>query len=224
MRTAGPILAVRGLRVERAGRTVLEDVDADVPPATVTALLGPSGAGKTSLLRCLVRLDEPAAGSVTFDGDDVQGLDACVLRRRVALVAQSPVMLPGTVRDNLAYGLDEPGDPELTEALVAAGLAAEFLDRDAARLSGGEAARVAVARALARSPRVLLLDEPTASLDGHAAAGIEALLVRMAARGLAVVVVTHDVAQARRVASRAVHLARGRVEHEGEIATVAGSR
>lgn len=166
MAADAPILAIRGLRAERAGRTVLEDVDAGFPAGAVTALLGPSGAGKTSLLRCLVRMDEPAAGSVTFDGDDAQGLDACVLRRRVALVAQTPVMLPGGVRDNLAYGLDEPDDSELVEALGAAGLDPDFLDRDASQLSGGEAARVAVARALTRSPRVLLLDEPTASLDG----------------------------------------------------------
>jgi len=220
----GPILAARGLRAERAGKAVLDGVDLDVPAGAVTALMGPSGSGKTSLLRCLVRLDEPVAGRVTFEGEDFRSLDACLLRRRVALVAQSPAMLPGDVRANLAYGLDIPQEDELHQALAAAGLPAELLDRDAARLSGGETARVAVARALTRSPRVLLLDEPTASLDGRAAAGIEALTVCLAARGLAVLVVTHDEAQSRRIASRAVRLLRGKVKEEGELAIVGGAR
>lgn len=224
MRPDGPILAARGLRAERAGKMVLDAVDLDVPAGAVTALLGPSGSGKTSLLRCLVRLDEPVAGTVTFEGADFRELDACLLRRQVALVAQSPAMLPGDVRANLAYGLDTANEAELVEALAAAGLPREFLQRDAGRLSGGESARVAVARALTRSPRVLLLDEPTASLDGRAAAGIEALAVRMAARGLAVVVVTHDASQARRIASREVRLMRGRVVDEVELATVTAAR
>src|SRR5262245_53230852 len=93
-----PCLAVRGLRQERGGRLVLDDVSLDVPAGHVTALLGASGAGKTSLLRCLVGLDWPVAGQVEFDGTDISTLDACTLRRRVALVAQTPVMFAGDVR------------------------------------------------------------------------------------------------------------------------------
>jgi len=219
-----PILAVRGLSAIRARRVVLEDVALEIPAATVTALLGPSGAGKTSLLRCLVRLDEPAEGSVRLDGVDVRRLDAGLLRRRVGLVAQSPVMLPGDVRANLAYGLTSPREGELVAALEAADLDADFLHRPADQLSGGERARVAIARALTRSPEVLLLDEPTASLDAHAATAIEVLMLRLAARGLAVLMVTHDVAQARRVATRAVRLERGRVAAQGPVAAVAGRR
>jgi len=218
-----PILAVHGLSAIRARRVVLEDVALEIPAATVTALIGPSGAGKTSLLRCLVRLDEPAAGSVRLDGADVRGLDAGLLRRRVALVAQAPVMLPGDVRANLAYGLDAPREAELVAALEVADLDADFLHRPADRLSGGERARVAIARALTRSPEVLLLDEPTASLDARAATAIEVLMLRLAARGLAVLVVTHDVAQVRRVATRAVRLEGGRVRAQGLVAAVAGS-
>jgi ABC-type iron transport system FetAB ATPase subunit len=166
----------------------------------VTALVGPSGAGKSSLLRSLVRLDEPAGGRVLVDGRDATELEPCELRRRVGLVAQAPVMLPGDVRANLAYALEAPQAAALEDALAATGLGASFMDRDARALSGGEAARVAVARALTRHPGALLLDEPTAALDREAAAPVEALVRELATRGLAIVIVTHDEAQAERVA------------------------
>ncbi|MDQ3608870.1 MAG: ATP-binding cassette domain-containing protein, partial [Actinomycetota bacterium] len=149
----GARLAAQGLTVWRGDRRVLDAVDLDVAPDAVTALLGPSGAGKTSLLRALVRLEVPAAGRVELDGRDVRELDPRVLRRRVGLVAQRPVMLAGTVAENLALGLVDPPPPRLAEALRATGLDPDaFLARSAAELSGGEAARVAVARALVRGP------------------------------------------------------------------------
>jgi ABC-type transport system involved in cytochrome bd biosynthesis fused ATPase/permease subunit len=208
----GTRLAAHGLTVWRGDRRVLDAVDLQVPPDAVTALLGPSGAGKTSLLRTLVLLETPAAGRVDLDGRDVRELDPRVLRRRVGLVAQRPVMLPGTVAANLALGLVDPQPRRLAHALRATGLEPEaFLGRTAAELSG-EAARVAVARALVRDPGALLLDEPTAGLDHRAAAAVEALIVRLAARGITVLVVTHDEAQARRVSTRAVRLRDGRIE------------
>ena len=172
----------------------------------LTALAGPSGAGKTSLLRAVVRLDEPASGRVLLDGTDARELDPRALRRRVGFVAQAPVMLPGTVRDNLAYGLAAAAEHALAEALRATGLDPGFLGRDAAQLSGGEQARVAIARALTRDPGALLLDEPTASLDPEATAVVERLLAVLAARGLGLLVVTHDAAQAGRIADHTVRL------------------
>lgn len=209
----GARLAAHGLTVWRGDRRVLDAVDLDVPPGAVTALLGPSGAGKTSLLRTLVRLEAPATGRVELDGRNVRELDPRALRRRVGLVAQRPVMLPGTVAANLALGLVDPPPLGLADALRATGLEPDaFLGRAATELSGGEAARVAVARALVRGPGALLLDEPTAGLDHRAAAAVEALVVRLAARGTTVLVVTHDEAQARRLATRAVRLRDGRIE------------
>jgi putative ABC transport system ATP-binding protein len=190
---------------------VLDDVSLDVPAGQVTALLGPSGAGKTSLIRCLVGLDWPTAGRVEFGGTDISTLDACTLRRRVALVAQTPVMFAGDVRANLVYGLDDPPEESLGAALVSAGLSHSFLKRDARALSVGQSARVAIARALTREPRALLLDEPTAALDPDATRGIEELIRSLAQRGLAVLVITHDLSQAARVASRSVRLDQGRV-------------
>jgi len=209
--TSAPCLAVRDLRHERGGRLVLDDVSLDVPAGTVTALLGDSGAGKTSLLRCLVGLDRPVAGRVEFEGTDIAALDARLLRRRVALVTQTPVMFAGDVRENLAYGLDAPSEDGLTAALDDAGLDRSFLDREARALSVGQSARVAIARALVRGPRALLLDEPTAALDAQAAHGIEQLIGSLAAARLAVLLITHDLAQAERTAGRSLRIDAGRI-------------
>jgi putative ABC transport system ATP-binding protein len=203
------------LAIARGGRVVADGIDLRVPAGEVTALVGPSGAGKSSLLRCLVRLDEPAGGRVLVDGRDASELEPCALRRRVGLVAQAPVMLPGDVRANLAYGLREPAPAALAEALAATGLEGSFMDRQARELSGGEAARVAVARALTRDPGALLLDEPTAALDRAAAASVEELVRSLAQRGLAILIVTHDEAQAARVGTRTARLRDGRLEVDG---------
>jgi ABC-type transport system involved in cytochrome bd biosynthesis fused ATPase/permease subunit len=206
-----PVLEARDLRVARGGRVVLDGVDLTLAPGKVTALLGDSGAGKTTLLRCLVGLESVAAGTVRFNGVDLLDLDRCELRRRVGFVAQDPVMLPGDVRANLAYALPDAEAASLAAALDAVGLDRAFLDRDARELSGGERARVAIARALVRDPKVLLLDEPTASLHAEAVAAVERLIAGLAERGIAVVVVTHDEAQAQRVATVAVRMGAGRV-------------
>jgi ABC-type iron transport system FetAB ATPase subunit len=206
-----PVLEVRGLCAERGGRTVLHQVDIAVAAGRVTALVGDSGAGKTSLLRCIVGLDTISSGKVTFDGSDTRSLDPRELRQRIALVAQTPTMLPGDVRANLLYALPDADGTVAAEAIAAVGLDRTLLDRDAQQLSGGERARVAIARALARRPRVLLLDEPTASLHAEAAGEIERLMTRLAADGIAIVVVTHDAAQAGRVADDEIRLDSGQV-------------
>ena len=212
------MIETRGLDVARGGRVVARGIDLAVAAGEVMALVGPSGAGKSSLLRCVVRLDEPAGGTVLVAGQDAATLDPCALRRRVGLVAQAPVMLPGAVRDNLAYGLDAPQG--LEDVLTAAGLDRTFLDRPARELSGGEAARVAIARALARDPGALLLDEPTAALDRDSAAAVEDLVRALARRGLAILIVTHDEAQAARVATAATRLEGGAVTAQGPAGAV----
>ncbi len=217
---AGHRLELRDLTVARGERVVASGISLGLAGGEVTALVGDSGAGKSTLLRSIVRLDEPAAGSVLVDGRDAREIDPCELRRRVGLVMQAPVMLPGDVRANLAYGLRDPDTVALGEALAGTGLDRSFLDREARELSGGETARVAVARALVRDPRALLLDEPTAALDAASAAAVEALVRRLAEAGLAVLVVTHDESQAARIADRAARLGAGRLEASGAAAEV----
>ncbi len=202
--TAG--LVARGVVVSLGGRPVVRGAELHVEPGHVTGLLGASGSGKSMLLRACVRLVEIDAGTIALDGEDVGELDARELRRRVGLVAQAPVMLPGSVADNLRYGVDGLSDEALHEALGAAGLAGSFAERAAADLSGGERARVALARALTRGPRLLLLDEPTAALDRESAEHIGATLRRLAGRGLGVCLATHDLAFADRWLDRTVRI------------------
>ena len=179
-------------------------------PSGSTALLGPSGSGKSTLLRLLNRLADPDAGVVRFHGTDVRELDPLELRRRVGLVPQLPAPVPGSVADNVCFGPRLDGrevDPEGPVRL--AGLDPSFLDRDASRLSVGEQQRVMLARALALEPEVLLLDEPTASLDPTATGAVEDAL-----RGLhdvSLVLVTHSRDQADRLTERTIRLRDGRV-------------
>ena len=188
---------------------MLLDVTLSIPPGS-TALLGPSGAGKSTLLRLLNRLADPDEGTVRFHGSDVRELDPLDLRRRVGLVPQLPAPVPGSVADNVAFGPrlhGEEVDPE--RPLQLAGLDASFADRDASRLSVGEQQRVMLARALALEPEVLLLDEPTASLDAAATGAVEEALRGLS--GVSLVLVTHDRGQAERLAERTIELHAGRI-------------
>jgi ABC-type multidrug transport system fused ATPase/permease subunit len=202
-------IEVTGLSVRRAGRPVLSGVTFSAPRGVAVALVGGSGTGKSTLLRCLNRLAEPDAGTIRLDGADIRALDPPLLRRRVALVSQTPVMLPGTVEENLAYGVPGLGRAAMDDALAAAGLDASFLRRAARELSGGERARVALARALTRDPDAILLDEPTAALDPRTAQLVARTVAALAERDLAVIVATHDLALAGEVATRAIALADG---------------
>lgn len=150
----------------------------------LTTMIGPSGAGKTTLLRLLTRLDDPDGGVVLFEGKDVRDYDVLELRRRVQHVGQVPVTFPGTVADNIG--------PEADALLARVGLDPRLKDREADRLSVGEAQRMALARSLALGPDVLALDEPTSALDTVSKAGIERLIRELADSGLTVVMVTHD--------------------------------
>jgi putative ABC transport system ATP-binding protein len=188
---------------------VLQDVSLSIPSGS-TALLGPSGSGKSTLLRLLNRLADPDEGVVRFHGTDVRELDPLELRRRVGLVPQLPAPVPGSVADNVQFGPRLEGrevDPEPPVRM--AGLDSSFLDRDATRLSVGEQQRVMLARALALEPEVLLLDEPTASLDEDAKGAVEGALRDLG--GVSLVLVTHDPGQAERLAERTIRLRDGRV-------------
>ena len=210
-------LEARRISLQRARHWVLTDVDAAFHRRLVTAIVGPSGAGKTSLLRCLNRLEEPQSGEVLLDGANIRTLDPTTLRKRVGMIFQTPILFQGSIRSNLSYGLDGVDDRALLETLDAVGLSRSFLERDSTALSVGQGQRVCIARALVRGPEVLLMDEPTSALDKDATARIEALIRDLAEGGLAIVLVTHDLAQASRVADRALLLVEGRVQAQGSM-------
>jgi putative ABC transport system ATP-binding protein len=209
---AGPLFEFAHLSVRGAGDTWrLRDADGSVPAAGVTALVGPSGSGKSTLLRCCNRLEVPSEGVVRFRGDDLATLDVLTLRRRVAMVFQRPTPFPGTCRENLRVA--DPGldDDRACTLLARVRLAPEFLERNATQLSGGEAQRLCLARSLAVGPEVVLMDEVTSSLDPAARRGLEELARTLADDGVPVVWVTHDLAQARRLADTTIVVVRGHI-------------
>lgn len=213
-------LQVEGLYLTKSGRPVLNDINLNLPRATCTTIVGPSGAGKTSLLRCMNGLDRPERGRVLLDGEDIRALPPTQLRRRVGMLLQVPVVFAGSILDNLLYEVD--GDHETARrALAQAGLNESFLDRAPGALSVGEAQRLCIARALTRAPEVLLLDEPTHALDRNATSLIERTVATLVDdEGLTVVFVTHDLAQAQRVGHLCVALANGVVRYRGPAADV----
>jgi putative ABC transport system ATP-binding protein len=212
------LFELEGLRVDLGGRTVLDVPSLAVGDRGITVLAGPSGAGKSTLLRLCNRLEVPTEGTIRFRGVDVAGLDPLAHRRRVGMVFQRPAPFPGTVRDNLRVACSalDANEPFFVDALEQAGLDAGFLDRRADDLSGGEAQRACLARTLVTRPEVLLLDEPTSSLDPAATAELESRAMALAAAGVPVVWVSHDLAQVQRIADDVVVLVGGRVADDHE--------
>jgi ABC-type methionine transport system ATPase subunit len=197
--------------------TILTDISVDVERGGALTLVGPSGSGKSSLLRCLNRLEEPTGGVVRFAGRSIIEIDPRELRRRAALVLQTPVLFEGTVRDNLLVHAPDTtldvSQTRLREALMEVGLDVALLDRDAAMLSGGERQRVTIARALLRDPQALLLDEPTSALDPpNAMLVVEAICRLRDSRGLTIVAVTHTPELVRRLGGALLYLVKGRVQ------------
>eukprot|EP00897_Mesotaenium_endlicherianum_P010883 jgi/Mesen1/9823/ME000007S09890 len=221
--TGPPKVSVRGLHLKAANEeTILEGVSFDVLPGELFGLIGPSGSGKSTVLRALNRLWEPPRGTVFLEGRDITQEDVIRLRRRVGMVFQYPYLFEGTVADNVKYGPSLQGrhlsQKEMQSLLLRAGLDASrsFLAKASNELSGGEAQRVAIARALANGPEVLLLDEPTSSLDPTATRRVEETIVRLREEeGLTVVLVSHSMEQIGRVADRAALLLRGSVLQVG---------
>jgi putative ABC transport system ATP-binding protein len=208
---AAPLFAFTGVTVRYGDRVVLHAIDLEVPDDGVTILTGPSGAGKTSLLRLCNRLDVPSEGSVSYRGTPLDEIDPLALRRRVGMVFQRPALFPGTVRENLEVACPGAAEGPMLAALERAGLDGAFLDRTGDDLSGGEAQRVCLARTLVTGPEALLVDEPTSSLDPLATFALERSIVALARSGVPVVWVSHDRAQARRVGDRHVVLVDGAV-------------
>jgi putative ABC transport system ATP-binding protein len=206
------------------GKVLVQDVNFILRSGEVLAIVGPSGSGKSSLLRLLNRLDEPTSGTVFLDGADYRQIVPRDLRRRVGMVTQRPYLFKGTIAENLQFGPKQRGETLSSESmddlLSQVGLKG-YASRTVANLSGGEAQRVSLARTLANSPSVLLLDEPTSALDDASKAEVEVLFQKVVReRHLGCVLVTHDSAQAARIAQQALALEHGVVVKAGTVSEV----
>jgi len=215
--SANPLLPldVAGVRVRLGGRDALDGLDLHLAASTRSILIGPNGAGKSVALRVLHGLMRPDAGTVRWAGCPPER----AVRMRQAMVFQRPVMLHRSAAANVAYALRVHGVPRrerrarVAEELDRAGLS-HLARRPAPALSGGEQQRLAIARAWATRPAVMLLDEPTANLDPAAAHAVETLIADIHASGAKIVMTTHDMAQARRLGEDVLFMHRGRlVEH-----------
>lgn len=213
-------LRVEALRVECNGSVILDVPWLDMQGHGPTLILGPNGAGKSILLRCLHGLVRPQQGQVRQDGQ----LLSPALRARQAMVFQTPVLLRRSVASNLDYvlrrrGLRRAERRTRIEALLEEGGLIGKARQPARSLSGGEAQRLAILRALATDPEILLLDEPTSALDPAATQAIETMILGASLRGARVVMVTHDIGQARRLGRDIVLMAQGRIAEQGPART-----
>lgn len=204
-------LAVRAARLQLAGRDVLRNLNFSLDRPGVTAVLGPNGAGKSLLLRCLHAVQSLDSGVI-----DWNGLRGDTARGRQGMVFQQPVMLRRSVAGNIRFALKARAVPaglrgeRIEQALAVAGMQG-MAQRPARRLSGGERQRLAIARVWACQPDLILLDEPCASLDPWNSREIERLIARLAEQGTPVILATHDLGQARRLADEVVFMAAGEV-------------
>ncbi|MFI1466664.1 amino acid ABC transporter ATP-binding protein [Streptomyces wuyuanensis] len=225
-------IEIRGLRKSFGENEVLRGIDLDVARGEVVCVIGPSGSGKSTLLRCVNLLEEPSAGRVFVGGTEVTDLDVDIdaVRRRIGMVFQQFNLFPHvTVTENLTL----PQRRVLKRGKArAASVARENLERvgladkaDAypAQLSGGQQQRVAIARALAMNPEVMLFDEPTSALDPELVGEVLAVMRMLAAEGMTMMVVTHEMSFAREVADRVVFMDEGAIVEQGPAEQVVGS-
>ncbi len=205
------ILELRNVSKSYGEIRAIRNVSLKVRERETLAILGPNGAGKTTLLKIMAGLLQPDSGIILYRGEPINGVDQ--LRRRVTMVFQMSVMFNTSVYGNVAYGLRVRGlprreiDDKVRDVLRLVGLEG-FEDRKAKELSGGEQQKVALARALAIQPEILLLDEPTSNLDSPSAASIEQILSQIKHK-TAIVLATHNIFQAKRLAERIIFMSSG---------------
>ncbi len=217
--------ARRGLLGRRDAVDAVVDVDLELAAGTTTALVGPSGCGKSTTALCALRLIEPDAGQVVFEGQDITALDAAALRRlrpRMQVVFQDPwasLNPRQRVRDIVGEALEVHGlaagsavNDRVAEALDAVGIGRDAMDRRPDAFSGGQRQRIAIARAIALEPRLLVCDEPTSALDLSVQAQVLALLRRLQReRDLGILFISHDLGVVRHLAQRVAVMEAGRI-------------
>ena len=232
-----PKMSMRNVDVFYADKQAIDNVSLDLARNQVTALIGPSGCGKSTFLRCLNRMNDTIPicrvdGQLTLEGDDIyaKGLDPVLLRARVGMVFQKPNPFPKSIFDNVAYGPRIHGlasnraelDEIVVKSLQRAGLFNEVKDRldsPGTGLSGGQQQRLCIARTIAVSPEVILMDEPASALDPIATAVIEELIDELKEK-YTIAIVTHSMQQAARVSQTTAYFHMGQLVEMGETSQI----
>lgn len=201
---------------------VLENINLSINEGELVVLIGPSGCGKTTLLKMINRLIDPTSGQILINGTDIIAQDPIELRRNMGyVIQQTGLFVHMTVRENIEIvpHLAKLPQDEIVERTVKlmemVGLPQEFLDRYPNHLSGGQQQRIAIARALALNPRVILFDEPTSALDPELVGEVLDVIKKLARSGTTLVVVTHEIGFAREVADQVVFMVDGRIVEQG---------
>ena len=218
-------LSIRQMQLTRGGKTVLRDISLEVAEGELLVVIGRSGSGKSSLLRCINRLNNIETGSIALDGRDISAMPVTELRRKVGMLFQKSTAFEGSVAENIAYGAQLQGESlsraAILDLMAQASLEESLYDEPASALSGGQEQRLALARALALSPSLLLLDEPTSALDPIATSRVEEALLHLRETSqLTMIWVSHSIEQARRVGSRVLLLDAGRILRVDSVAAM----
>lgn len=202
-------------------KVILSDISYTFNKNKIYTILGPSGSGKSSLLRLLNRLDNYNTGEILFKSEKIESFPVCDLRQKIGYLFQTPYLFEKTVRDNFLYVDKSLTDDAIKEYLQKVSLPEKFLLSKVEKLSGGEKQRVALARMLLTKPEVLLLDEPTSALDPSITESLEKFIVDItASENLTTIIVTHDPSQALRFGQIGILLADGTIAEDGEIKTL----
>lgn len=230
--SAKPMVRIEGLRKSFGDLEVLRDVNLDIMPGEVVTIIGASGSGKSTLLRCINLLETPDAGHVWFQGSDLTAdhVDVNKLREDIGMVFQGFNLFNNMdVLDNctlapvtLKKATKQEAEQTAMHHLESVGLA-DFADASVAKLSGGQKQRVAIARALCMNPKIMLFDEPTSALDPEIVSEVLEAMRKLAAEGMTMVVVTHEMAFARTVSDRVVFMDKGVIAEQGAPAQIFGN-
>ena len=218
------VVSIKNLQKAFGDNVVLRDIDLDVHKGEVVVVLGPSGSGKSTMLRCINRLERPTSGSIVVEGVDVcaKGVDLNKVRTHLGMVFQQFNLFPHlSVKKNVMLAQQkvlkrskEEAEKIAIEELTKVGLA-ERIDFMPSQLSGGQQQRVAIARSLAMQPKAMLFDEPTSALDPEMINEVLEVMVRLAQQGMTMIIITHEMNFARRVADRVVFMADGQIVETG---------
>ncbi len=227
--TVEPKIRVRGLTKDFGDNHVLRGIDIDIMPGEVVCVIGPSGSGKSTFLRCLNRLEDATSGEILVDGEAITDPKADVdgIRRHMGMVFQQFNLFPHySVKKNLTYApvelkvmTPQEADKKAEELLARVGLS-DKVDAMPRSLSGGQQQRVAIARALCMNPDIMLFDEPTSALDPEMVCEVLDVMRELAAEGMTMVVVTHEMGFAHDVADRVIFVDEGVIQEQGTPAEV----